>query len=539
MCYAGCVTDFNPTDEQVAIRDGFRSGEHLKINAGAGTGKTATLRLLAEEGKPSARNGIYLAFNKPIAEEAQRKFQGTPVVAKTIHSLAYREFGAPRAHRMNAKRYMRWNDKATALGIGGTRIDLRGLSTGGGASSISAQQLVRMTEDAVAAFCHSSDDDFNASHVSFEAAFRLNAEGERVVAEKVAEYARRYWKDIENLDGELRFTHDHYMKLYALSRPKLPYDFILLDEAQDTDPLMIGLIEDQTDAQVVVVGDRAQAIYGWRGAVSAMDAFGGDSYDLSQSFRFGEDIAEYANRFLGLLGDFRLTGAAKPSSVYRATMRQPEAILTRTNMGALVELTLAQREGHTTAIGGRHVPQELRKLAEAAKSLHDTGKTKHRDLEMFSSWRAVQDYADHEADMELKKFVKLIDDYGADTVVRAIDSCVPDQQARTLVSTAHAAKGLEWFQVKVADDFRGPRNPEEVLKEEVMLSYVAVTRAQRHLDPLGVEWVEEFQGKAVTTSDLAQVSTEHKDKVSAALSTLDIGGIFKQISTNKHKEGTK
>lgn len=534
------MTDFSPTEEQFAIRDGFRSGENLKINAGAGTGKTATLRLLAEEAKPFARNGIYLAFNKPIAEEAQRKFQGTPVVAKTIHSLAYREFGAPRAHRMNGKRYMRWTEKALALGIGNTRIDLHGLSSGGSVSAISAQQLVRMTEDAVTAFCHTADDDFNQSHITFEAAFKLTFEGERQVAEKVIEYARAYWKDIENLNGELRFTHDHYMKLYALSRPKLPYDFILLDEAQDTDPLMIGLIDDQQDAQVVVVGDRAQAIYGWRGAVSAMDAFGGGSYDLSQSFRFGEDIAEYANRFLGLLGDFRLSGSpSKPSSVYRATQRQPEAILTRTNMGALVELAIAQRDGHTTAIGGRHVPQELRKLAEAAKQLHDTGKTKHRDLEMFGSWRQVQDYADHEGDAELGKFVKLIDEYGADTVVHSIDACVPEQQARTLISTAHAAKGLEWFQVKVADDFRGPRNPEEVLKEEVMLSYVAVTRAQRHLDPLGVEWVEEFEGKAVSPGDLTEASDKHKDKVSAALSTLDITGIFKQISHNKDKEGIK
>lgn len=534
------MTDFTPTDEQVAIRDGFRSGENLKINAGAGTGKTATLRLLAEEGKPTGRNGIYLAFNKPIAEEAQRKFQGTPVVAKTIHSLAYREFGAPRAHRMNGKRYMRWNEKALALGIGSTRLELRGLTSGGHASAISAQQLVKMTEDAVATFCHSADDDFNQSHVTFEQAFRLTAEGERQVAEKVIGYARRYWKDIENINGELRFTHDHYMKLYALSRPKLPYDFILLDEAQDTDPLMIGLIQDQTDAQVVAVGDRAQAIYGWRGAVSAMDAFGGGSYDLSQSFRFGEDIAEYANLFLGLLGDFRLRGApSKPSSVYRATKRQPEAILTRTNMGALVELAWAQRDGHTTAIGGRHVPQELRKLAEAAKQLHDTGKTRHRDLEMFGSWRQVQDYADHEADVELKKFVKLIDEYGADSVVNSIDACVPENQARTLISTAHAAKGLEWFQVKIADDFRGPRNPEEVLKDEVMLSYVAVTRAQRHLDPLGVEWVEEFEGKAVAPDDLAKEADGQKERVSTALNGLDINGIFKQISLNKNKEGNK
>lgn len=529
------MTDFEPTNEQVAIRDGFRTGQNLVINAGAGTGKTATLRLLADEAKPKGQRGIYLAFNKPIAEEAQRKFAGTPVVSKTIHSLAYAQFGAPRAHRMNGPRWgMRYTEKAKLLGIGG-RIPLHGLTDGTGSiGGISTQQLVKMVESAVTGFCHSADEDFLESHITFDPAFRLTADGQRQVGEYVIARARRYWDDIAALDGKLKFSHDHYLKLYALSKPDLPYDFILLDEAQDTDPLMIGLIQDQKNAQVVAVGDRAQSIYGWRGAVSAMNEFGGQAYDLSQSFRFGEEIAEYANRFLALLGDFRLTGApGKPSSVWRS-QRPPEAILARTNVGSLVELTHAQQNGRTTAIGGRHVPAELRRLAVAAKELHDDGKTKHADLSMFGSWKQVQDYAAHEADEEMVKLVTLIDEQGADKVIRAIDACVEPAYAQTIVSTAHAAKGLEWKHVKVAADYRAPRG-DTVSTEEVMLSYVAVTRAQRHLDPLGVEWVEKFQGTAVSAQDVQRSFVQQQAVAKKAFAKIDIAGITAGIKQNRNR----
>jgi superfamily I DNA/RNA helicase len=68
-----------------------------------------------------------------------------------------------------------------------------------------------------------------------------------------------------------------------------------------------------THAQVVAAGDRSQAIYGWRRATDALDAFGGDRYRLTQSFRFGEVIADEANVWLELLkSDLRLVGSEKP-----------------------------------------------------------------------------------------------------------------------------------------------------------------------------------------------------------------------------------
>jgi superfamily I DNA/RNA helicase len=61
----------HPTAEQVRALELFLSGGSLKINAFAGTGKTTTLEYLAAH---SRAQGIYLAFNKSIADNAAGRF---------------------------------------------------------------------------------------------------------------------------------------------------------------------------------------------------------------------------------------------------------------------------------------------------------------------------------------------------------------------------------------------------------------------------------------------------------------------------------
>lgn len=71
-----------------------------------------------------------------------------------------------------------------------------------------------------------------------------------------------------------------------------------------------------------------------------------------------------------------------------------------------------------------------------------------------------------------------------------------------VVTTAHKSKGLEWPRVRIGDDFKQPELPEGAepeseeaveamskMKDELMLFYVAVTRAERELDPGSLSWV--------------------------------------------------
>jgi len=100
----------------------------------------------------------------------------------------------------------------------------------------------------------------------------------------------------------VRFEHDHYLKMWALRDPVIAADFLLLDEAQDTNPVVEQVFTAQRDhAQLVLVGDSAQAIYGWRGARDVMTGFDGRRLSLSRSFRFGPPLAAEANRWLTII----------------------------------------------------------------------------------------------------------------------------------------------------------------------------------------------------------------------------------------------
>jgi hypothetical protein len=118
------------------------------------------------------------------------------------------------------------------------------------------------------------------------------------------------WDDLTSTDGQLRFDHDVYLKLWQLSGPRLAAGYILLDEAQDANPVIAAIVENQAHAQLIAVGDRCQAIYGWRGAVDGMTAFPAQvRLPLAQSFRFGPTIAGEANKWLGILqANMRLRG---------------------------------------------------------------------------------------------------------------------------------------------------------------------------------------------------------------------------------------
>jgi superfamily I DNA/RNA helicase len=81
------------TDEQYNAVQAAKAMQSLKISALAGTGKTTTLKAIAQELGAVGKQGLYLAFNKAIASEAQKKFTGTGCEARTFHSLAYSKIG--------------------------------------------------------------------------------------------------------------------------------------------------------------------------------------------------------------------------------------------------------------------------------------------------------------------------------------------------------------------------------------------------------------------------------------------------------------
>lgn len=101
-------------------------------------------------------------------------------------------------------------------------------------------------------------------------------------------------------------VHDCYLKQYQLGMPNLSrrYTTILFDEAQDSNPVTSS-IRLQQHCKVILVGDRHQQIYRFRGANNALDSkdlAGADQLYLTHSWRFGRNVAIVANALLELKG---------------------------------------------------------------------------------------------------------------------------------------------------------------------------------------------------------------------------------------------
>jgi UvrD/REP helicase N-terminal domain/UvrD-like helicase C-terminal domain len=438
------------------------------------TGKTSTLKMLAAA--TPRRRGVYLAYNRAIAEDAKRSFPEW-VTCATAHSFAFRAVGRQFSHRLNGPR-LPAREAARILGIGGAhRINPERV--------LAPDQVARIVMETVGRFCHSADPAVARRHLPSKPGLDDPA-SMAALAGVVLPYAGRAWADLSRRDGQLKFAHDHYLKIYGLSGPVLQADYVLLDEAQDANPVVADIVGRQR-AQRILVGDRSQAIYGWRGAVDAMSGFEGRRLTLSQSFRFGQAIADEANKWLERLeAPLRLRGYERIVSEVSDDLEAPDAILCRTNAEAVAQIMAAYAAGRRPALVGGGA--EIRALAEAAVTLKAGLGTSHPELFAFRTWGELQEYVEQDAaGADLKVFVRLVDAHGPEVVIETVDRMVDERYADVVISTAHKAKGREWDQVRIAGDFQEPK---EISPAELMLAYVAVTRAKLALGRGGLKWID-------------------------------------------------
>jgi hypothetical protein len=482
---------YPPTDEQARAIELFSTGHHLVIEAGAGTGKTSTLLHLAASAPQ--RRGQYVAFNKAIVVETGQKLdllpgQGHPhrAQARTAHSLAMRAVGRRYAHRLNSGRIPSGR-LAAMLGMEPLKI-----TTGDQVSYLSPAFLAGQTMRGIAVFCNSADPEPTRRHVPYvegidmpDAAGRPTWANNDLVRDHLAPYLRRAWADISSVNGQLRFEHDHYLKLWELSGPTIDADYIMFDEAQDASPVMLSIVQQQAarGVQVVYVGDTQQQIYEWRGAINALARVGGGAERtfLTQSFRFGAAVAAVANRCLGEIegAELQVKGYGPIASEVRG-LASARAVLCRTNSEAVRRVITAQAEGRRPYLVGEG--RDVLSFARAVDALRTRGSTEHPELACFTSWGQVQDYVDHDPQgSDLKLLVRLVDEFGTATIITALSNPTREVLCDLVVSTAHKAKGREWESVQLASDFPDPaeRGDDD---SEWRLLYVAVTRAQLVLD---------------------------------------------------------
>ena len=483
--------EFNPTAEQTAIIDAAHTGENVVVTAVAGSGKTSTLKLIGNALAP--KRGLYLAFGKDIQTEAEKSFPAN-VECRTAHSVAY-AYGMqkfPGLMRKMKRDVKPWDAPKTM----GLPYNGQTFSDGEEQRNMSARALAAHVNATITKFCHTAEREVQGWMVPREF---VNNTDQGIFARFILPFAQKAWADITSENGKLKFSFDHYLKLWSLDCPKLNADFILFDEAQDADPAISHVVENQS-VQVIMVGDASQAIYGWRGAVDALSKFQAPHrLTLTQSFRFGPAIADFANRFLNLLdAEVRVTGFdAKDSKV--GPVADADAILCRTNAGVIEYAIDLLAKGKRVAIAGG--VDEMVKFFKAAEKLQAIeggarGFVTHPDLAGFDTWTDVVEHANSEDGSDIRIKVKLVQEYGVKYLLDVLSKLVDIKKAApgtydVVISTAHKAKGLEWDSVQIAADFKAPAEDGGTLSDpELMLLYVAVTRAKLNLDATVLSWLD-------------------------------------------------
>lgn len=452
-------------EQQDIVNCEFIDGGTLKIIAFAGTGKTTTL--IEYSKKRPQKKFLYIAFNKSVQTEASSKFPRN-VECRTAHSLAWRKFGIQYNNKLiaNLKPYFINKD-----------LNLNNYEDSNYVGKTLYNYLI------------SEDTEPSKKHIP-EAAYKAYKYYNKKLPDFV-ELSKDLWQRM--LDPEnptIGMLHDGYLKLYQLSNPSLNYDFILLDEAQDINPVIANIVFSQKVSKIVV-GDPYQQIYSFRGAQNILSKIDCNILKyLTNSFRFTRNIANIANCILETFqGETKeLVGLKQKGNIIE---NSGYTYIARTNASIFDKAAKEYKKNSIGFIGGiqgyRFDDIENAYYLFASKK----DKISNSFINIFESYFEMKSYANSVTDRELIGICKVVEEYGnlIPELISNIRKCsVPANMAKVQLSTAHKAKGLEWDVVHLSNDFINliddNNNLIDVSKvdiDEFNLIYVAVTRSKMSL----------------------------------------------------------
>ena len=517
------------TSEQSAILRTLKTNQSLKINALAGTGKTSTLLMIAQA-YPD-RKGLYTAYNTALVKEAKAKFP-KHIKCQTTHGIAMpftgfpflpqlngnpsryetyiREYAVAPIHltasffresipvRISPYKKMEWAKKIVGFYCGSAHEELVKNRYKAWIERECRKQLFRaysVLKDAIDTHSLSQDQDQRTWDHNIISP----------ILDSVFSLAQNLW-DLQSsaTDTLITANHDTYLKLFQLSKPQLKgYDYCLIDEAQDLNPCFLDILKQQT-MPILYVGDKNQQIYEWRGTNNAMESVGDlPSHVLTQSFRFGDDIADEANTVLDVLDpegqEPRLKGLPSIESRLDPFMHVsdgPLTVLGATNAALFLEAIPFVTEGHPCWIKNA---DQIIKLIESVIELKNNGgkgTIVHPLIRSFTSYEELELYQSIEQDPDLSHILTFVDrppeEVAATLTIMRKTQGVAEEDADMIFSTAHGSKGREWSRVKLINDFRPLRNNDEsVYVPGCNLMYVALTRAQHELSHNGIPFYSE------------------------------------------------
>lgn len=490
-----------PSEQQQAIIDAVGTVNNIGVLAYAGTGKSTTLRLVAEAHQD--KKFLYVVYNKSQQIEASRKMPANVDVrtgdslAWQFVSLVYEKNGKSLPERRSSKDpFYLTTSKEIAEYFKITRYDvIETISSKSGdfdkEKTLTPHQTISHIKKAIEKFCASEDLEININH--FNKKFNYPTEA--------VSHAKAMWSSIKDLEGRMKIGFSHIAKLWAITNPDISfslkntsvtYDVLMVDEAQDTNPVFGKVYRNQPAMQKIYVGDPYQSIYGFRGAGDEFQKVHFDLvFPLTESYRFGSALAGKANEALKKMGATEeIIGLGdEPEDLIPIKW---DVIICRTNAGVIKCIFKNLENGVKVNVSAAYA-QDLLALLDTIAWFwgHLQEKPKlHPDLEGYESKAEILEaIEDGEETQMVVEVIGLLKNLGYEQMKASLSSLdARGKKDRVEIITAHKSKGSEWDNVMIWNDFRGPEkdpiNNTETLPsmEELKIGYVAVTRAKKHLD---------------------------------------------------------
>lgn len=476
---------FTPTPEQELIVAAARdTEENLLVSALAGAAKTSTLVLIAEA-LPETRI-LCLAFNKKIATEMQARLPSN-CTAMTLNSLGHRVWGDVLGRRL----IIESNKCGDLLKAEIDRLDEDTKKAAWDGFS----DLLRTI--GFAKQCGYIPDGYGkgAKPLMGDDAFFAHYE-ERLEQWEVDLVREVYWKSLDLAwRGTLDFD-DQVLMPTIFPAPFPRYPLILVDEAQDLSALNHATLKKLVIRRLIAVGDKCQAIYGFRGAhEESMEllrsSFKMTELSLTVSFRCPVKVVEHA-RFRAPA--MKYPEWAKPGSVDWKTNWSPtelpeaSAVICRNNAPLFsLAIKLLQRGRYAELLGndiGKGLLKIMKKFGQPRMSQAEV-------LEAIASWEKekvaksrnpgpIQDRAEC-----MRIFARQGRDL-SDAIAYA--EHIFQSAGPIKLMTGHKSKGLEFPHVFILDrDLLGDEGQERNLR------YVMITRAQETLTYIDSKGLEELE----------------------------------------------
>ena len=271
------------------------------------------------------------------------------------------------------------------------------------------------------------------------------------------------------------------------------YDIVLVDECQDLNPQQISFLACIPTNRIVFVGDKNQAIYGFRGsdpkAISKIiDDYAPEEFEMNESFRCPTEIIRKINKIVPNMMSLKVGGQVSRTTYKNVTFDDSCFILCRVNSHLIKLAYTFLKNGQHFSIGTTFIKQLEKDLKPFLTYVKDLAELKKSLRNSYSSElsQAINKNWDRTAiENKFDALLALAENASSFSEVtnftKKLKVHTNGASERRLMSI-HAAKGLEaehvyFLESGIIKYFKSVTQEEWRKQEENNLYYVACTRA--------------------------------------------------------------